>query len=174
METAHPPLRRRILLGLLALGIGLAPLAQAAGNQAKGSLTFVHKGKPVTVKLRHAYLVKGPDLVDPAVHIRRLVFSGPELAAGIQATENMLGLEGTVREGMTVDLVPGGELRYWLGIRDGYVQHSGAVTAAALKAIQDAPDHLAGKLSFDDGATGGARVEVEFDASLVKEFQAAR
>ena len=54
------------------------------------------------------------------------------------------------------------------------VQHSGTQRPAALEASADEPTRLAGKRSFDDTPSSGPRVDVEFDAALVKEFKAAR
>jgi len=45
---------------------------------------------------------------------------------------------------------------------------------ASVRASADDPKRLAGKLSFDDSGASGPKVDVEFDAALVKEFKAAR
>ena len=52
-----------------------AGLSRALGGEAKGTLSF----KGTTLVLKYAYLVKGPDAVDPNLKIRRLVFSAADL-----------------------------------------------------------------------------------------------
>lgn len=51
---------------------------------------------------------------------------------------------------------------------------SGTQRPAALRTGADEPRRLAGKLSFDDTPSGGPKVDVEFDAPIVKELKAAR
>jgi len=82
--------------------------------------------------------------------------------------------DGELMEGLVVDIDGGPRLNYWMAINDQRVQHSGTKPPAALKASADEPKRLAGELAFDDTQAMGPRVDVEFDAVLLKEFKAAR
>ena len=162
----------RIAAGLLALvaAAALPSGSDGAAGQAKGTLS--HKGKSVT--LAHAYLVTGPDAVDPKKTIRRLILSTKDLGAKIKGCQGMSCSDGEVTEGLVVDIGSGPRLNYWMALNDQKVQHSGTQPPVSLKATADEPKRLAGKLSFDDTASSGPKVDVEFDAALVKEFKAAR
>ena len=124
--------------------------------------------------LAHAYLVTGPDAVDAKKMIRRLILSGKDLGAKMRACQTMSCTDGEVTEGLVVDIDGGPRLNYWMAINEQKVQHSGTQRPAALKTGADQPRRLAGKLSFDDTPSGGPKVDVEFDAPLVKELKAAR
>ena len=65
-------------------------------------------------------------------------------------------------------------LNYWLNLNGGLVQHSNTTQPAALKATTDTAQRLAGHLTFDGTPGGGAKVDLEFDATLLKEFTKAR
>jgi hypothetical protein len=154
----------------LILSIAVPPGSRGAAGEAKGTLT--HTGKTVTLK--HAYLVTGPDAVDPKKMVRR-VMSGKDVGANVRGCQTMSCASGEIMEGLVVDLDGGPRLNYWMTINDQLVQHSGTKPPAVLKASADQPKRLAGKLTFDDTQALGPRVDVEFDAAaLVKEFKAAR
>jgi hypothetical protein len=50
------------------------------------------------------------------------------------------------------------------------VQYSGTADPSVFTATADAPDRLAGSLKIDSMGGGVGTLEVEFDATLVKEF----
>jgi hypothetical protein len=154
----------------LALAVALPSGSQGAAGEAKGTLT--HKGK--SVALAHAYLVTGPDAVDPKETVRRLILTGKDLGAKMRGCQTISCTDGEVTEGLVVDIDSGPRLNYWVALNDQKVQHSGTQRPAALKATADEPKRLAGKLGFDDTVSSGPKVDVEFDAGLVKEFKAAR
>ena len=139
-------------------------------GDAKGTLTLP-KG---TVTVKFAYLVKGPDAFDTKKIIRKIILSPSDLSAKIQDCKVMGCVDGEVTEGMSVDLDGGPRLNYWVVLNGGLVQHSGTEEIAALKTTADDEKHLAGKLSFDDATSGGPKVDVDFDATFVKEFTQAR
>jgi hypothetical protein len=155
---------------ILALWVAMPPASQGAAGEAKGTLS--HKGKAVT--LPHAYLVTGPDAVDSKKMVRRLILSGKDLGAKVHGCQTMSCTDGEVTEGVVVDMDGGPRLNYWMALNDQRVQHSGTRRPAALKASADELKRLAGKLSFDDTPSSGPKVDVEFDATLVKEFKTAR
>ncbi len=167
-----PRIAECVAAGLLALATSAAlpSGSHGAAGQAKGTLS--HKGKSVT--FTHAYLVTGPDAMDTKKMIRRLILTTKDLGAKIRGCQAMSCSDGEVTEGLVVDIGSGPRLNYWMALNDQKVQHSGTQPPASLKATADAPKRLTGKLSFDDAASSGPKVDVEFDAALVKEFKAAR
>ncbi len=83
----------------------------------------------------------------------------------------MMCASGNVAEGMTVDFDAGPRLNYWVVGNGQKVQYSGSVRPdESLKLTTDTAQHLAGTLTIDDGAMGGAKVSVKFDATLAKQF----
>jgi hypothetical protein len=165
-------LTRRSLAGAIAalwlpLLCGAHPArAGEADNKATGKV--VYKGN--TVAIRYAYLVRGPDAVDPKKVIRRLVLSPTDMEGKIRSCPEMSCSDGSVREGMTVDFDSGPRLNYWVVMNDQRVQYSGTAKPESFTARADGAGKLGGRLSIDDGAAGGAVVDVDFDATLVKEF----
>jgi hypothetical protein len=154
----------------LILALAQLPSAGAEPGEAKGTLT--HKARTVTFK--HAYLVTGPDGFDPRKTVRQIILSARDIGAQVRGCQTMSCASGVLMEGLTVDIDGGPRLNYWMTVNDQMVQHSGTKPPAALKASADEPKRLAGKLAFDDTQSGGPKVDVEFDAALVKEFKAAR
>jgi hypothetical protein len=168
----RPRIAECVAAGLLALAMSAAlpSGSHGAAGQAKGTLS--HKGKSVT--FAHAYLVTGPDAMDTKKMIRRLILTTKDLGAKIRGCQAMSCSDGEVTQGLVVDIGSGPRLNYWMALNDQKVQHSGTQPPASLKATADEPKRLTGKLSFDDAASSGPKVDVEFDAALVKEFKAAR
>ncbi|MBL8702750.1 MAG: hypothetical protein JNK67_30495 [Alphaproteobacteria bacterium] len=156
-------------MALAIAGLAAAALPADAG-EAKGSLA--HRGAAVPV--RYAYLVKGPDAVDPKLIVRKLILSTTDLEAKIRACTTMSCADRDLGDGMTIDFDAGPRLNYWLVRNRQTIQHSGTARPSVFAATRDEAGHLAGKLSFDDGGSGGPKVELEFDAALLKEFTAAR
>ena len=110
-----PRIGECVAAGLLALvvSVALPSGSQGAAGQAKGTLS--HKGKSVT--LAHAYLVTGPDAVDPKKTIRRLILSTKDLGAKIptqgfcprpkrDGTQYLLGTMSEHGFGHAVDIEP--------------------------------------------------------------------
>ena len=156
---------------VLSLAVSLNAIA--ADGSATGTLTKTSQGAPITVGLKYMWLVKGPDALRPEATIRHLIFSATDLGARFAACTTMGCLDGAVHSGMTVDLDVGARLNYWVSLNDQRVQYSGTVIPSALKLTTETPTRLAGKLTIDDEAAGGAKVEVEFDAPLWQELKPA-
>lgn len=155
---------------VLALSLTVATAASAQAGTAKGSLTYT-KG---SAALTNAYLVKGPDSFDATKMIRKLIFSPTDIGAKILACTTLSCVEGGLDAGLTVELDAGPRLNYWMVLNNQLVQYSGTQEPTALQKTADDAKHLAGKLAFDASAAGGPKVDVVFDAPLVKEFTKAR
>ncbi len=160
---------------LLALAIAATSVLthlsdMALAGEATGKME--HKGASVTLKF--AYLVKGPDAVEPEKIIRKLILSATDLGVKIQACANMSCTDRDLGDGMTVDFDAGPRLNYWMVRNGARIQHSGTQRPTAFVAKTDDATHLAGKLSFDDTGSGGPKLDVTFDATLLKELKAAR
>lgn len=165
--------RRLIALGgALAAAIAFAS-APAKAGEAKGTITYTSKVGAIVVTIRHAYLVKGPDVVSGKT-IRRVILSVADVSAKLSACGTMLCSDGDISEGMTIDFDAGPRLNYWFVGNNQLVQYSGTAEPASVKLAADTPQRLAGRWDFDQSAVGGPRVQVEFDAPLVKEVTKLR
>ena len=160
-------------LAAAALALAVSLDAVAADGSATGTLTYKSKGAPITVALKYVWLVKGPDAMDPKMTIRHLVFSATDIGAKIAACKTMSCTDADLGSGMTVDLGTSPRLNYWVSLNEQRVQYSGAAPSNALKLTTDTPTRLAGKLTIDDTAAGGAKVDVEFDTPLLQELKLA-
>ena len=163
---------KRTLSRALALVFVLAMTLPAAGT-AKGTVSYKSKAKDFNVPMKFAFLVKGPDAMDPKTTIRRLIFTTTDITAELQKCTTMSCADGSSTDTLSVD-IGGPRLNYWLNLNGGLVQHSNTTQPAALKATTDTAERLAGHLAFDGTAGGGAKVDLEFDATLLKEFTKAR
>ena len=168
--TRHAPRgRRKAMLAVataLALGVGSA---LAAGGTASGTIAYTGQ----TLNVMHAYLVKGPDVVDKDKVVSRLVLTPTDIGKALAACTTMMCAQGEVEDGFSIDMAAGPRFGYWVGLKGGKVQYSGTTKPTALAATTEQPDLLAGKLAIDDVASGGPRIEVQFDAPLLKEVKAA-
>jgi hypothetical protein len=162
------------VLAAAALTLAVSTSVAAADGSATGTLTYKGKGAPITVTLKYVWLVKGPDAVDQKLIVRHLIFSATDIGAKIAACKTMSCTDADLGSGMTVDLGSGPRLNYWISLNDQRVQYSGAVMPDALKLATDTPTRMAGKLTIDDSAAGGAKVDVDFDAPLLRELSLAR
>ena len=153
---------------VLAAGVTLTSTA-ARADSASGTVSYQSKSGAIVVNVKNVYLVKGPDAM-AGTSIRRLIFTAADLGAKITACANMSCSDNDLREGLEVNLDTGARLNYWFVGNDQRVQYSGSAQPAALKLSTDTPQRLAGKLTIDDGAAGGAKVDIDFDATMLKEF----
>lgn len=172
------PTRSRSTTAIAALAAAFAlavPVdVAAADGTVKGTLTYKAKGAPVTITLKHVWLVRGPDAVDPKMTIRHLIFSATDIGAKVAACKTMSCTDADLGSGMTVDLDAGPRLNYWVVLDNQMVQYSGTAPPAVLKLTTDTPTRLAGQLSIDSVAAGGPKVDLDFDVPLLRELKAAR
>jgi hypothetical protein len=152
----------RLLIGALAFALALPVHAEPA----KGTVVLGTRN----ATLAHAWLVVGPDAVDPKKTIRRVVFSATDIGAKLKACAKMSCTDGSVDEGMTIDLDNGPRINYWVALNGQRVQHSGTLEPKALAASASDDKRVAGKLAFDQSGAGGAKVDIQFDAPLAKRF----
>jgi hypothetical protein len=151
---------------------GLFPFstrALAASGTAKGTL----KIKDKTVDLKYAYLVKSPDMFDSSKTVSTVILTPTDIGQKISECKTASCATG-ITEGMTVGREDfGGTIRvvYWVVTNDGMMQYSGNDDVSALKLTTDTAEKMAGKLTIDDSAADGPRIDVEFDAPLAKEFK---
>jgi len=145
------------------------PLA-AHADPASGTINYQSKAGPLVVNVANVYLVQGPDAASGKT-IRQLIFTSADIGAKLQACASMTCASGNVAEGMTVDFDAGPRLNYWVVGNGQKVQYSGSVRPdESLKLTTDTAQRLAGTLTIDDGAMGGAKASVKFDATLTKQF----
>ena len=165
----------RTLICLLLAAAVLVPLtSMKAAEKAKGTLTYKGPKKTFTIALNHAYLVKGPDTFEKGKTVRRLVFTTSDFSAAIKGADALDGFDGKLMEGMIVGLDDGPRLTYWIVLNDQLVQSSGIAEPTALKSTANSAERIAGKLTFDDSSSGGPKIDIEFDAPLLKSFTKAR
>jgi len=151
---------------LLVLALLMA-LSVATADETTGTVNY--KGKTATLK--YAYLVTGPDAMNPETIIRQVILSQADLTKDIQACTTLSCCTNNLGDGITVDLDDSPRLNYWVVLNNQMVQYSGTKPTTALNATRNEPGQVAGTLSIDDTAAGGPRVEAVFDATLLKEFE---
>jgi hypothetical protein len=152
---------------LLPASLTLATAVAAAGSDAKGTIAY----KSRTVDVKYAYLVTGPDAVSKQP-IRRLILSGTDLSGAIAKCKTMSCTDSDLGEGLSVNLEGGSRFNYWMVMNGQKVQYSGTEPVASLAAKTDDGKKLTGTLRFDKTGASGPKVDVEFDAVLVKELSA--
>jgi hypothetical protein len=150
---------------VLLVTLAFAP-ATAWAEPAKGTVT--QSARSATIK--HAWLVSGPDAVEPKTIIRRVVLSATDIGAKLASCKKMSCTGGSVEEGMTVDLDAGPRLNYWVALNGQLVQYSGTEPPASLVTTVNDAKRVTGKLRIDRFGSGGPKIEVEFDAPMLKTF----
>jgi len=142
----------------------------ALAEPASGPINYKSKAGTLAITVANVYLVKGPDAVSGKT-MRELIFTSADIGAKLQACATMSCASGIVTEGMTVDFDAGPRLNYWVVGNGQKIQYSGTARPdETLKTSADTADRLAGTLTIDDAAAGGAKVDVKFDAKVVKQF----
>ena len=156
-------------LGAGALAFACASFAAAAGG-ASGSIDYAHKNAAV----KYAWLIEGPDDMQPGKTLRRLYFSATDIGAKLAACASLSCADGSVSEGATIDFAKDARhLGYWVVLNGQKVQYSGGTEPAAFTIKTDAHDRLAGHVHIDDAAAGGAKIDADFDAALLKSVTSA-
>jgi hypothetical protein len=166
--------RRSTAVAEITLGAALALAAfGASADGARGTASYQDRTGPVVVTIAHVYLVRGPDAMTGKI-FRRLVLSSEDVSAKLANCATMMCSDGDIGEGMTLDLDSGSRLNYWFVGKNQLVQYSGTADPASLQLSADTPQRVAGKWALDARGAGGPKVDVEFDATLVKELTRLR
>ncbi len=159
------------LAGVAALAMAAGTAAADSTSTASGVLTYAAKSGAITMTPKFAYLIKGPDAMDNSKMIRHVILSPVDLGARIAACKTMSCTDADLKNGMTLDLDAGPRLNYWVVLNDQRVQYSGTARPATLELTTNTPTRLAGKLVIDDSAAGGPKIDIMFDAPLLKEIK---
>jgi hypothetical protein len=157
---------RRLPVAFAVASIAFVNSSFAAGSDsAKGTLVVQADDKPLSIDLKHAYIVVGPDTFDADKTTRRLVFAADDLRASIEACKEIRCAVTISSDGLVLDLDDAGSSSYWAHVQP--MQYAGSVDSGGLVLRTDKPDRLAGTLTIDN-----ARVTttIVFDATLVKAF----
>lgn len=160
---------------MMVIGVAALPFAIAAAfGTAKGTMVYTSKGKDIKTSFTYAFLVRGPDGLDATKTVRRLLLTTTDIGAKLKACETMGCVDQAFAQGLQVDWDAGPRLNYWLTLSDQTVQFSGTADPKSFTPMENQDTRLAGRLSFDATFAGGPKVDVEFDASLVKEIKKGR
>ena len=163
-------MRARLRMAMVGL-VGLLSAATLTAWQAtKGTLTHEGKSGTVVVSIKHAYLVKGPDMVTGKT-IRRVVLSSADVSAALKACDRMMCADGGIGEGMTIDFDADPRVNYWFVASNQRVQYSGTADPKTMKLTVDTPERVVGTWELDARPAGGPQISVHFDAALVKEIK---
>lgn len=144
--------------------IGAATTAYAA--EASGELTYAASRGPVTVKVRHAYLLSGPGMDGQPT--RQLVLSEADLTSAIAGCDRLGCVSGQLEAGATVDFDAGPRLLIWFVANGQRIQHSDTAKPETMTLQENSAKRLAGRWSMSDGV--GPKGTVQFDAPLAKAF----
>ena len=165
MHNARHLRLRPLIAVAIAAALPLFP-SLASADTTTGTISYQSKVAPIALKVANVYLVKGPDAASGKT-IRQLIFTTADLGAKLKACTSMSCASGIVLEGMTVDFDAGPRLNYWVVGNGQKIQYSGTARPdETLKLTADTAERLAGVLTIDDSAAGGAKVNVNFDATL--------
>jgi hypothetical protein len=142
-----------------------APSFAAGADSAHGTLVVQAEDKPLSVELKHAYVVIGPDTFEANKTTRRLVFAADDLRATIEACKDVGCATMISNDGLVLDLDDATSPRYWAHVQP--MQYSGSVDSGGFTLRTDKPERLAGTLKIENS---GVTAKIEFDAPLVKTF----
>ena len=158
---------KRIAMFAVAVIVSAAVGADAAwAGDAKG--TVAYKGR--TLEVKNAFLVQTTDAMS-GKPMRRLILSPKDIGGKIASCAKMSCVDGDLDEGLEVDFVEGPRLNYWLVMNGQKVQYSGTEPRESLASTADDGKKVAGTLRFDKTSAGGPKVDVTFDAAMVKDLK---
>jgi opacity protein-like surface antigen len=159
----------RNILGVAGTVLALSTVVLAV-DHASGTVKF----KTYTGAVKYGSLVRGPDEMDPSKTVLRLYLSSADIGAKIKACKTLSCADGALQDGAMVDYSDAPHLGYAIRLNGERAQYSGGTDGDAFKLSTNKPDHLAGKLHIDDSASGGARVDADFDLTVVNTFKSVR
>jgi hypothetical protein len=118
-------------------------------------------------------VVQGPDAVDAKKIIRRLVLTSTDVGSRLAGCPTMACVDSALTDGVEVDFDAGPRLNYWVALKGQLIQYSGTADPGAF-AGKNGGEGIAGRLTIDDSAAGGPKIDVTFDAPLVRKLDRAR
>ena len=159
----------RSIFSIVALALVTSSLA-LAGDKASGTVSFQNAKAAV----KYGFLARGPDDMDPSKSVLRLYLSSADIGSKIKECKTFSCADNALEDGVMVDFSDARHLGYAVRLNGERVQYSGGTDGEAFTLTVNKPDHLAGKVHIDDSASGGAKVDVTFDLTLLKTFTTAR
>jgi len=147
----------------------VAANAAHAADKTNGTASF----KSYSSTLKYGWLVRGPEQMDESKSTLRLFLSSTDIGAKIKACTTLSCANLALEDGAMVDYSDARHLGYAVKLNGQRVQYSGGTDGEAFKLTINTPNHLAGTLRIDDSAVGGAKVNVDFDLTLMNTFKTA-
>lgn len=141
-----------------------------AADKAGGTVEL----KTWSSAIKYAALVLGPDEMDESKTVLRIYLSSSDIGAKIKACKTLSCADGALTDGAMVDFGDARHLAYAVRLNGERAQYSGGTDADAFTLSTNKADHLTGKVHIDDAASGGAKVDAEFDLTLANTFTAVR
>ncbi|MEO5625094.1 MAG: hypothetical protein ABIQ70_03670 [Dokdonella sp.] len=160
-----------IVLRVAAVAVLLMGSIQAfAADKASGTVAF----KTWSSTIKFAVLVRGPDEMDESKTVLRIYLSSSDIGAKIKACKTLSCADAALTDGAMVDYGDARHLAYAVRLNGERAQYSGGTDAGAFALTTSKSDHLAGKAHIDDIASGGARVDTDFDLTLAVTYKTVR
>ena len=159
----------RTIFSMAALLV-VGSMPALAADKASGAISF----KSYSGAVKFAWLVRGPDEMDEGKNLLRIYLSSSDIGAKIKACTTLSCADKALGDGAMVDYNDARHLGYAVRLNNGMAQYSGGTDGNAFKLSINSADHLVGKLHIDDGAMGGAKVDADFDLTLLNTFKTAR
>lgn len=141
-----------------------------AGDSASGTITL----KTDKCVVKHGWLVRGPDEMDPSKSVLRIYLSDVDIGAKIKACKTLSCADHSLTNGAMVDFGDARHLAYAVRLNGERLQYSGGTNGEAFTLSTDKPSHLIGKLHIDDTAADGAKIDATFDLTLMNTFASIR
>jgi hypothetical protein len=156
---------------LLVFAIWLSTSALVlAADSASGTITF-KDGKCI---VKHGWLVRGPDEMDPSKTVLRIYLSSADVGAKIKTCKTLNCADNALTDGAMIDFADERHLAYAVRLNGERLQYSGGTSSEAFALTTADPKRLVGKLHIDDSAKGGAKVDATIDLTVVNTFTSVR
>lgn len=146
-----------------------APDSAFAADNTSGTASF----KSYSSTLKYGWLVRSPDQMDASKITLRLFLSSADIGTKMMACTTLSCANLALEDGLQVEYSDARHLGYAVKLNAQRVQYSGGTDGGAFKLSINKPERLAGTLRIDDSAVGGAKVNVDFDLTLMNTFKTA-
>jgi hypothetical protein len=169
-RTHEASLMQSCCRALLPAILIAASINALAADKAGGTVAF----KTWSSAVKYAALVRGPDEMDATKTVLRIYLSSSDIGGKIKACKTLSCADSALVDGAMVDFGDARHLGYAVRLNGERAQYSGGTDAGAFTLATNKADHLAGKVHIDDAASGGAKVDADFDLTLANTFTALR